>query len=60
MEKIAKKGWPYVKTELARLEKVIESKTTNPAQSDDFSIRRNILQVFNKVRETVSDIKEDL
>ncbi|KAJ3032669.1 hypothetical protein HDV00_007284 [Rhizophlyctis rosea] len=60
MEKIAKSGWPYVKKEIARLEKIIEAKTTSPAQTDDFSIRRNILHVFQKARDAVSTINDEL
>ncbi|KAJ3116521.1 hypothetical protein HDU96_009507 [Phlyctochytrium bullatum] len=46
MEKIVKDGNEYVKKELARLAKIGDSGSTTVEKLDDFSIRRNILQVF--------------
>jgi len=59
MEKISKNGWDYVGKEIARLEKIVKAGTTNPAQTDDFNIRRNILAAFKKVDDKIHDAFDD-
>ncbi|KAI8875696.1 thioredoxin-domain-containing protein [Backusella circina FSU 941] len=47
MEKVLEKGDSFLKTEKARIEKIISSEDIIPAKLDDFNMRKNILAVFN-------------
>jgi len=46
MEKVVSDGQSFVATEVARLEKLIDSASTAASKIDEFVIRRNILKAF--------------
>jgi len=48
MEKIASDGQAFITTEVARLQKLIDSPSTASAKVDEFVIRRNILKAFQQ------------
>ncbi|ORX51285.1 disulfide isomerase [Hesseltinella vesiculosa] len=47
MEKILEKGDDFIDKEKARIQKIIKSSTVTLAKLDDFTIRQNILNVFD-------------
>ncbi|KAI8071633.1 thioredoxin-like protein [Gongronella butleri] len=47
MEKILEQGNAFIAKESARVNKIIKSNTVTPAKLDDFTIRQNILNVFD-------------
>jgi len=47
MEKIQSDGKSFIATELARLERLIDSPSTAPGKIDEFTVRKNILSAFN-------------
>ncbi|CAO3620073.1 unnamed protein product [Cunninghamella blakesleeana] len=55
MEKVAQHGNEFVQKERQRVEKIIKSNTITPAKLDDFTIRSNILNAFDKNAEAVKD-----
>ncbi|KAI8335744.1 thioredoxin-like protein [Chlamydoabsidia padenii] len=53
MEKVVDGGDAFIEKEKARLDKIIKSNTVTPAKLDDFTVRQNILNAFNKNAEPV-------
>ena len=54
MKKILENGDGFVKTETARVDRIIKSNTVTLNKVDDFTIRRNILGAFDKKAKPVT------
>ena len=54
MKKVLEKGDAFIKTETARLDKIIKSNTVTSSKVDDFTVRKNILAAFDKKAKPVN------
>ncbi|RPA76594.1 hypothetical protein BJ508DRAFT_417513 [Ascobolus immersus RN42] len=58
LARIGEKGVEYVPKELERVEGILKKGGLNAEKLDDFTIRRNILSVFNRVKKTEEKVEE--
>lgn len=54
MKKVLEKGDGFIKTENARLDKIIKSNTVTASKVDDFTVRKNIFAAFDKKAKPVT------